>query len=805
MRSPLYLLLCCTLLALTSSDASAQQLREANPRDNRLAYIRSVDLGWQNLVVHDRWNPVSVWVHGGDRGFTGFLRVSYDQDGTQLGSIIVPAAATPGIAVPIDFVAALPRSCAVIDLELVADNGRPVDRTRAVSFGSTGDEFSLGLDWFEYGQGPILSIGPTSLVRTPLAELTRIDPNTRETWNPSERQRTAPERWRDYRVVSVEPDRAPRTWAGFDGLTSVVIDSVTLGKLAARERQALSQWLLQGGHVVVIAASPGAEWRSLLPAESTYDLLTLPPPASVELSGTLIDRLRSNQVELGAKSTTESLDEPGPASADPAPEPAQAQPVAAEDPGSEPEPEPDPEPPSETHPQIDTAVEALEDSIESGGKKVDQPAKAPSIIVNTAKTVQARAISLTPLARRAGWQLRWELGTGAGLCAEGPAGLGTLTIVGVEPQRLFEVISRDAISSAWYEIFQSKVRPAIAPAAASIFQMGSGSSADETMAINAAMDTLVTGKAINLAALIPVWLCAGLLAILIGPVDALLLKKLQARQRSWATAIGWTLLVGVLAAYLPTILRSGRTTFDRYTVLDVRIPDDAALPPLAVASSINVILGGAVETVQLPELDPAAFVQGVSAVATNYSSRARVLPPLDTIWRTRTDGDLQAPTLVPHETRVGQWVLRGYMDRSPAVLAPIRASFARSDTPGSLTLTLTGLKPGSTLQYAALTLAQSNYSSAEPITADPSGTAAVSLVSTTNPPEFTGEELSGSHERQAALKMYAQSPACAVARVMLREPGLATPGGTAATQTTLLRIVLPVPADMQPSPESAAP
>jgi hypothetical protein len=789
-----------TLLASCSSLANAQDSRQPDPRRPDAPYIYSMDVGWKRMVIQDRWNPVCVWLAGGARGFTGTLHVSYVQDGTQQASIILPVSATPGVTVPVDFVAALPRGANTIDLALVADNGYVVDRTRAVSLMGENNELPLSIEPFEAGTGPIVSIGATSIERSSLIDRASSLSPTPNYWQPQAEKRKLTEHWSDFRPVRVEPDRAPRVWSAFDGLASVVIESSTISRLGSREREALTQWMLQGGRVVVVVSSPGAEWRTLLPSQPSFDVVQIAPSITLTTPDAFIAPI--NEVHQAIKLNQAAGDPAQPASgATDADAPVQS---GAQDPsveasagdGSSAQSQETDAPAEEAVADEQTDQAPPEQPAGSqAGPLAPPPAGMRDIPpLAFAATINARPISLTPRGHDAGWTLRWPIDDFSALLAEGPVGLGHLTLISTDPERLFEVVNKHSTSAAWFDAIRDLPTDAQKSEEPSYYRLGTGSTVAESKSVTAALDLLVADRSMNLFMFIPVWLCAALLAILIGPVDAIMLKRLNARQRSWSTAIGWCVLIAGIAAYVPAAIRTAPTTLDRMSILDIKLPRDPGEPPIAAVTSVASVFGGKASMVHIDAYTPATFVHGVSAIASEYTTTKRGLPTLDTVWRTMTEGDMQSPTLVPHDLWIGQWMMRAFLERGPVVTS-IRASAVKAGSGKSINVTITGLPPGASLSELSVAIKNQTYATSQPIKADDSGELTLTMEPLTGewtPPAVA--DFAGSAERYRSMIKYAAMGQYAILRAQctpLRQSPDADPA-LGGRQITHLRILVPL-------------
>ena len=121
------LLWCVLMVQAICAGASA-----GGPKEPQ-AQITRVDVGWANSLPSGRWAPITVWVTSGPRAFTGELSLEYSQDATQRTMIVAPFSTTPDQTTPVELVAAVPRYCQSLTLEVTAETGRTVDRVRFVN------------------------------------------------------------------------------------------------------------------------------------------------------------------------------------------------------------------------------------------------------------------------------------------------------------------------------------------------------------------------------------------------------------------------------------------------------------------------------------------------------------------------------------------------------------------------------------------------------------------------------------------------------------------------------------------------
>ncbi|MCK6475491.1 MAG: hypothetical protein L6Q35_01520 [Phycisphaerales bacterium] len=613
--------------------------RSENPRLPGAAFIERAEFGWSGHMATEHWNPITVWIADGGKPFSGALVVTLTQDATQQGRIIVPAAATPGQVIPIDLAAAIPHEFRVAELALVDQSGAIVDSVRAVTTFPGRDEIPLEYSANSHGE-PIVAIGQPSITRTTLA--TRLPPPASPPlWDiaasPPQTSPPASETWLKLRVAAIAPDRAPRASIAYDGVSAVVVQASALGRMEARSREALTTWLLTGGRVVLVVDDPGGAWRTLLPAHPDYNLVNVGDTVAVATPERLATSLLADQRELAthARRLQDSVNS-------------------------------NPSFVVETEAEVEPDAPG-EDKAAAGQPSLgDRAEESEPAIIDAAPSFNARTISLTAAAVSAGWSLDLLVGDAAaatsGLSATGPVGLGRLTILGVDPERTTSVMSRDANTAAWFGIMRDVARAAADRHSQIDYWVRSGDTVEEARAIQAGLNDLALDRNPSLLVFVPVMGCAFLLAALVGPVDFVLLKRLNARQRSWATALGWCVLLSAVASWLPSMLRTAPTTVDRIELVDVRLPLAEGSPPIAATTGLTSVFGGKAGDVPLEGFPAGAFVRGVSAMA---GTTARpTLPPLTMLQATRQSQDDQALTTAPDQAWVGQWTMRAMLDQS---------------------------------------------------------------------------------------------------------------------------------------------
>lgn len=596
----------------------------------KAAVIADVRFGWQDAIIAERWNPVRVFLTGGDKGFSGTLITEFNQDVSQGARISTPVAATPGRTIPIDLAAAIPATCGRIEFTLVSDSGREVDRLvydhlpgpREIQFNPAR----------LFDQGLILALGATSLpaafetVPAAAAVAPQFDPSAAT----PEGEALTEHRWNALKLARLEPDGLSMLWPAYDAAAIIVIRTESIADADPRDIDAVRAWVRGGGRLCLIIDAPGSRWRRWLPDGPEGDLFVPEPPAR----------------------------------------------------------------------------HAPPDALRSIFAAAEEATPAPM--------VQARALRLTPAGRAEAWSLDWTLGAedegpaGAGLIAQGPVDFGWVTVVGVEPQACAASYSKPAIAAAWRSIleraFAEWLRRSPDPELQFVQYMGSTSGADgtERWALRELLERLTGASPVGPGVIIAILGGMLLLTLLVGPVDALVLRRLRWRQHSWITALGWIATMSVIAYLLPPMMRTGPSVISRLTVTDVIADPDA--PPghaRAWSTGLTNYFASRAGPVELGPARPGSWWRGISAAVGRADGR-RTLPPFSTRIDTGGPGGQEIRGAAPAGLTQGQWTYRAFTDNGPAS-AELSARVRRSNDHWSLTLI--GAPPGLRMLQSELIIA----------------------------------------------------------------------------------------------------
>lgn len=614
----------------------------------------TVRFGWDGFLRGERFAPVFVTLSNAERPFSGVVVLRFPQDGSQWAEVVASAAATPGRSSTVTMLAAMPEQVSEIALELIDLSGSRPRVVRRVRLDRAGRAAPMPMSSAS-GSGLVLMVGRGSGPRSSIDGVVRAAPSTsghvlpviQEEYSrygvPREVQRSTGElvarRWDRVRTARVEVAELARHWAAYDGVEGVVLDAEA--ELTGDQVEALLAYVRAGGRLLVVAGEPGAGWQRFVPEGVSLGALTAHrPPAG--LMEDLAIACGPEGERLAHERGAPSGDLSG---------------------GAE--------------------REALLDAL-------------PGLQAR----VPARSVRVAAALEVEGWRAFWEgedaAGSSVAFGAWGPVGFGRVLIVGVVPSALPERVDHTFESLVWRLLLTGMLpdwmtqpvesaeswRPAVLP---------SGLGTGERLAISAMLNK--TARVEPVTWRVALWLGVGVvvLALLVGPFDAFVLKRLRRRQLAWATAIGWSLLGAGAAWWLPELLRAGPTRVDRAVVLDV-IRDDDPQGAEAWSQGVVGVFAGRQGRVDLAarERTEGRVWRGVSSLTGH--NEARTL---------RSIGFLQERSgVVPDELPVSIWSFRTASDHGPAE-AGVRAD-VRATGEAAWQVELQGLPAGARIASAGL-------------------------------------------------------------------------------------------------------
>lgn len=460
-------------------------LANAQDRGERGRIQANVTFGFDNSIESERWTPVTITVSSGEAPFGGIATLTHPIDDRTSASYTVPIATTPGRETVSHIYAHFPLYCGSATLRITdARTGRPVF-TQRFDQGLSRDALPMPAQSNRSQRG-MLSVGDTGLARAHRvwrdAAALNDDTQSEGYFGMGSRGRVFdPEDPDDLAEIfngmgfsACPPAAMPDARVGYDSFALIAVraDDADAARAAL---PAIHEWTRRGGVLVIVADSPGDEWRRWL------------APGIAE------------GIEFG---------------------------------------------PASRH-----AV----------------PTECARAVGAAADDAPARAIARTD---GSPWRLRWQLrdNPDLGLMAYRDAGFGRVILLGVSPRRIPKALDDKAEAA----LFVNIIRPPLMPILRETAFSRAGEYYVGTHGPVAAALSRVTGERAVSDGVFPWILGAGLaLALLLGPIDALILRRFHKTNRSWATALGWITLASVVAYTVPTRLRAGPTSLMQFQIADM--------------------------------------------------------------------------------------------------------------------------------------------------------------------------------------------------------------------------------------------
>jgi len=314
-----------------------------------------------------------------------------------------------------------------------------------------------------------------------------------------------------------------------------------------------------------------------------------------------------------------------------------------------------------------------------------------------AKPLNARIVRLSQPISESGWRIDWGTIKSVrrdgeaqdGLLAQGPAGFGWVVALGIDPALLGSTsaqLARNWTQALRHAMAEVANRPRLGYEEA---WRGRGSGPDQSArrAIKASLDQMADIPALGDGAFIAIAAFLLLLAVAIGPFDAMVLQRARLRAWSWATALGWIAIASGLAALVPPMIRSGTSTSHRLRVIDiVQSSRSGVLPQQTALTSLfaNTTSSVAVFDPNRENEPPLGWFRGVSASHMDQTGRSQPLASFETIQsEIRVDSGLPERINAPSPRTpmsMGQWTLRSFMSTNAGQLsAPPSVQLSRAN------------------------------------------------------------------------------------------------------------------------------
>ncbi|MBU6413115.1 MAG: hypothetical protein KGS45_06550 [Planctomycetes bacterium] len=685
----------------------------ARAADPPIARLTSVQFGFDGRMQPERWAPLRITIDAVQRPFSGLLIISYPQDQTQNAVLRVAAAGTPGVATPIDTAICLKRHPATIGITLLDERGNLVDRLR---FGSTSQFPDAPPFTFDEREGLVVCIGRVSPHRH--IEPLELAPDSqdqsdyyRQVQEPSNARMGEIRAMRlgSLHTAEADPFALPTNWAAYDTAEAIVLRTEELSdRISTASRQAILQWVQSGGRLVLVVDQPGDLWRTWLP-DGMASFITLADPQRVPVPSVWQDVMsnpdrsaftfvtRANKAAQTTSNTpnTPSLTPPAPTS-------------ESETPASDPTPVPDT--------PVETSADPEPTSNLGGPSSMTERLKVYNSTFTPADSILARPITLAPQLKNSGWTTATRIDTsivrppgpahssgtskessGPALIAHGPVGLGYVTILTADPTLAAATPSPEPARRVWL----SALEPALAdylslpliPANARHQWWGgwtggtSGSNDFQSRAITKELNALADhpGKNLDpLAVLIALLVCALLLALLLGPIDGLVLHAKRKLHFSWATALFWIVVVSLIAGFVPYFLRGNLPTMRiTHAVDDVVIDFGGSAGWRTTLYGLFASHPGSRPLIAPPdEPTSGAAFRGV-AVGEYWNTSTPIFTPIDLVQSSTLSPRGSETSLWPLPLSQGQWSFRNALSVGPISIVedrmPIRARAIRID------------------------------------------------------------------------------------------------------------------------------
>lgn len=302
-----------------------------------------------------------------------------------------------------------------------------------------------------------------------------------------------------------------------------------------------------------------------------------------------------------------------------------------------------------------------------------------------------RAVRVTGAGERAGWRVLWVMERGAGpfdergdrsaWMAQGPVGLGVLTVAGMDPGRAVGRGGSAARDGLWRGMMLAAMGPVDAEEEDAWWWgiPASGRNAREAEGIKTVTDVIAPSVP---GAVGVFWVLAGGalgLAVLVGLIDPWMMGRFGLRHRAWLSGLGWVAVASGGAYLVPLALRTGDSEFRRLVVED-------GAEGASVAEGMGALYAARAERVELAAAEGSAW-RGVSGLHGSEGERASLD---DLVARAREGG------VTPGPIEMRQWTLRLVSDIGPGSGASAKVV---RDPGGRLRCAIAGLPEGWSVEW----------------------------------------------------------------------------------------------------------
>ncbi len=580
------LLAACLLLGAFASVARAA------PAD---VDIVDEEFGFCDGLVPERWTPLRLSIASQKEPFSGRLTVSYAQDGTQGAQVELAVATTLGQVTPIEVAVCVPESLSQITFTFEHAQTGQIRRIRYERWGSyreDPDVRDLPPDDM-VGRRVVMFDGPRGLDEA-LVQRSGVVPapsSPAMAGFPGQAQVPAASKWLTTWRANLSRERMPLSWVAYDCADVVVVrGDVGIGAdvVDSRALEALMAWVKAGGKLVVLVEPAGDGWARFVGGVGVVE----------------VGELEARSIPSRARAV---LLAPG-----------------------DPEEGPD---------------------AQAGFAAADQ--------------IASRWMGVTELGKARGWSVEYPIATppaidparngqSVGVVAIGPVGFGTVMLVSCDPVKMPAVVGTSATSRVWRDILSiilDRGAPRYVPDQNSwawrFSGKSSGANETERAALESVFSRITRVPSLGHGTFIAIAVVVLVLALLVGPVDAIVLRRKGLRQHSWATALLWIAVASAASVAAPMLIRSSEDRAFRLASYDAIMGGNGGVE-FACREGATTILPGKGGVVRLKDSGDGVVYRGASPIE-------------------RRPGQGFIGSVLPMEQRVGErGTLRGVM---PGVLA----------------------------------------------------------------------------------------------------------------------------------------
>jgi hypothetical protein len=436
--------------------------------------------------------------------------------------------------------------------------------------------------------------------------------------------------------VSCDPAELAQSWQAYDSIDVFVAREEDLARAPERARDAINTWVRAGGHLVVQVSAAAQTWRQVVPEGVPLEI-TFAERAESPVSNLMRDRISSG----------------GPS----------------------------------TQPRRDPAPTALMRVArwDAGGPRDGEWSAGWTTRLATPDAVRPPNTSAPQ---------------GESPIASGPVGFGRVTLVGVDPARLFGVLDAHATAQAWRAILWDVLpEPVIVTSSQSHDYYGSrtsGATSYERQALSGVLD------AITIAAPIGPWFflvtagAVGLLVLAVGPLGRMVLRRKGWQRSSWIVALALSGVACMIGLFAPMLVRSGQSITSDLAVHDV-ICDQKGEPMLHARTNLRAVFSGKPETIAIRDTEGAPeegrWWRGVSSASLGDAG-VPFGSPLTLVLTQPALGVARTAAAMP--TSFGQWTYRAFLEQQTASdgrSAPSLRADIRMNDQDSVAVRLRGLDP----------------------------------------------------------------------------------------------------------------